>query len=160
MYKNKLKEIMIKRNVSNNQLASETSISHPTISNIKNNEFHNISVNVLTELLTYFDISFSEFGSVYSVNEFYRESLSNISFNDQNVKRLDSRIVKNVGIRCYYEPYFSNRNLNFYSKRYSKNYAFSGNIRINLRSTKLTFEIVDFYFYKTNPHFDFDTFYA
>lgn len=109
MYKNKLKEIMIKRNVSNNQLASETSISHPTISNIKNNEFHNISVNVLTELLTYFDISFSEFGSVYSVNEFYRESLSNISFNDQNVKRLNSRIVKNVGIRCYYEPYFSNR---------------------------------------------------
>ena len=55
MYRNRLKELMLERNISNHKLGRETTISRQAISKIKNNEFHDISVNVLTELLEYFN---------------------------------------------------------------------------------------------------------
>ena len=46
---------MLERNISNHKLGRETTISRQAISKIKNHEFHDISVNVLTEMLEYFN---------------------------------------------------------------------------------------------------------
>lgn len=151
---------MVERDISNNQIALATSLSNPTISNIKNNEFHNISVNVLTKFLEYFDISFTEFGTVYSKEEFLKESLSKMSFNESNLQQLESLILENIEMRCYYNPYSSNETINIHSKRDIKKYSFSGNIRLNIKSSEFTFEVIDFDFYRLNKNYSFDKFYA
>ena len=131
MYKNRLKDLMLERNISNHKLAKETAISRQAISKIKNNEFHDISVNVLTELLEYFDVSFDEFGTIYTREECLQAFLPNKGFNHENLDLLESLLSKNLHISCKYHPYSSKQCLNIYSKGYFKKFSFSGNMRIN-----------------------------
>lgn len=159
MYKNKLKELMLERNISNHRLAKETSISRQAISKIKNNEFHDISVNVLTELLEYFDMPFNEFGTIYTRKECLQALLPNRGFNQKNLNLLESLFSKNLHISCKYHPYSSKQCLNIYSKNYFKKFSFSGNMRINTSLYGLTFEITDFDLYRKSENFHFDDFY-
>lgn len=159
MYKNRLKDLMLERNISNHKIAKETAISRQAISKIKNNEFHDISVNVLTELLEYFDVSFDEFGTIYTREECLQAFLPNKGFNHENLDLLESLLSKNLHISCKYHPYSSKQCLNIYSKGYFKKFSFSGNMRINTTLYGLTFEITDFDLYKKSENFHFDDFY-
>ncbi|MBM7689149.1 transcriptional regulator [Enterococcus ureilyticus] len=159
MYKNRLKELMLERNISNHKLAKETTISRQAISKIKNNEFHDISVNVLTELLEYFDVSFNEFGTIYTREECLRALLPDKGFNHKNLDLLESLFSENLRISCKYHPYSSEQCLNIWSKGYFKKFSFSGNMRINTSLYGLTFEITDFDLYKKSENFHFDDFY-
>lgn len=159
MYKNNLKKLMIERNISNNKLAKETSISRQAISKIKNNEFHDISVNVLTELLEYFDVTFDEFGTIYTRNECLQALLPDKGFTNKNLQLLKSLISKNLNISCTYHPYSNNQSLNIYSKKHDKKFDFSGNFRVNTTLHGLTFEIIDFDLYIRNKKINFDDFY-
>ncbi|GGC97641.1 helix-turn-helix domain-containing protein [Enterococcus wangshanyuanii] len=159
MYKNRLKDLMLERNISNHKLAKETTISRQAISKIKNNEFHDISVNVLTELLEYFDLSFDEFGTIYTREECLRTLLPDKGFNHKNLDLLESLLSENLRISCKYNPYSSEQCLNIWSKGYFKKFSFSGNMRINTSLYGLTFEITDFDLYKKSENFHFDDFY-
>ena len=150
---------MLERGVSNHKLAKETLISRQAISKIKNNEFHDISVNVLTELLAYFNVSFNEFGTIYTREEYLEFMLINKSFNNQNLALLESLLSKNLDISCKYHPYSSKQCLNIYSKAYFKKFSFSGNIRVNTSLYGLTFEIIDFDLYRISKNFEFNDFY-
>lgn len=159
MYKNNLKNLMSEKNISNHKLAKETSLSRQTISKIKNNEFHDISVNVLTELLEYFDMSFNEFGTIYSREECLQELILDKGFTSGNLDLLESLLSKNLHISCKYHPYSSKQCLNIYSKGYFKKFSFSGNMRINTTLYGLTFEITDFDLYRLSNNFVFNDFY-
>ena len=150
---------MIERNISNNKLAKETSISRQAISKIKNNEFHDISINVLTELLEYFDVTFDEFGTIYTRNECLQSLLPDKGFTNKNLQLLESLISKNLQISCTYYPYSNNQSLNIYSKKYFKKFDFSGNFRVNTSLNGLTFEVIDFDLYLRNKKMNFDDFY-
>ncbi|MGN3394171.1 helix-turn-helix domain-containing protein [Enterococcus gallinarum] len=159
MYKNNLKNLMSEKNISNHKLAKETSLSRQTISKIKNNEFHDISVNVLTELLEYFDVSFDEFGTIYSREECLQALIPDRGFTSGNLDLLESLLSKNLHISCKYHPYSSKQCLNIYSKGYFKKFSFSGNMRINTTLYGLTFEITDFDLYRLSNNFVFNDFY-
>lgn len=159
MYKNNLKDLMSERNISSHKLASETSISRQTISKIKNNGFHNISINVLTELLVYFNLSFNDFGTIYTREEYLQMLLFQKSFNYENLSFLEFLLSKNLNVSFNYQPYSSKQCLNLYSKGYFKKFSFSGNIRINTSLHGLTFEIIDFDLYRINKNFCFNDFY-
>lgn len=150
---------MSEKNISNHKLAKETAISRQTISKIKNNEFHDISVNVLTELLEYFDMSFNEFGTIYSREECLQELILDKGFTSGNLDLLESLLSKNLHISCKYHPYSSKQCLNIYSKGYFKKFSFSGNMRINTTLYGLTFEITDFDLYRLSNNFVFNDFY-
>lgn len=159
MYRNNLKKLMIERNISNNKLAKETSISQQAISKIKNNEFHDISINVLTELLEYLDVTFDEFGTIYTRNECLQALLPDKGFTNKNLQLLESLISKNLQISCTYYPYSNNQSLNIYSKKLFKKFDFSGNFRVNTSLNGLTFEVIDFDLYLRNKKMNFDDFY-
>lgn len=150
---------MLERNISNHKLGRETTISRQAISKIKNNEFHDISVNVLTELLEYFNVSFEEFGTIYSREECLQALLPNKGFNSSNLDYIESLLSKNLHISCKYQSYSSEQCLNINSKGYFKRFSFSGNMRINTSLQGLTFEITDFDLYKKSKNFHFDEFY-
>ena len=150
---------MLKRSISNNKLGRETTISRQAISKIKNNEFHDISVNVLTELLDYFDVSFDEFGTIYTREECLQASLPNKVFNHKNLDLLESLLSENLHISCKYHSYSSKQCLNIWSKGYFKKFSFSGNMRINTSFHGVTFEITDFDLYKKKRSFHFEEFY-
>ncbi|CBH26828.1 helix-turn-helix domain-containing protein [Listeria seeligeri] len=159
MYKNRLKELMLERNISNHMLARETTISRQAITKIKNNPFHDISINVLTELLEYFDISFDDFGTIYTREQCLQTLLPDKGFNHKNLDLLESLFSENLCISCKYQPYSSEQCLNIWSKGYYKKFSFSGNMRINTSLYGLTFEITDFDLYRISKNFTFDTFY-
>lgn len=150
---------MSEKNISKHKLAKETSLSRQTISKIKNNEFHDISVNVLTELLEYFDVSFDEFGTIYSREECLQALIPDRGFTSGNLDLLESLLSKNLHISCKYHPYSSKQCLNIYSKGYFKKFSFSGNMRINTTLYGLTFEITDFDLYRLSNNFVFNDFY-
>lgn len=150
---------MSEKNISNHKLAKETAISRQTISKIKNNEFHDISVNVLTELLEYFDVSFDEFGTIYSREECLQALIPDRGFTSGNLDLLESLLSKNLHISCKYHPYSSKQCINIYSKGYFKKFSFSGNMRINTTLYGLTFEITDFDLYRLSNNFVFNDFY-
>lgn len=160
MYKNRLKEIMSERDISNHRLCKETMISRQTISKIKNNEFHDISVNVLTDLLSYFNLSFEEFGTMYSRSKGLQILLKKKVFDEKHLSFLESLIIDSVNVSCYFEPYASNTCLNFRSKGFYKKFEFSGNLRINTRLHGLTLEVIDFNLYKKNKNFTFEEFHT
>lgn len=159
MYKNRLKELMLEKNISNQMLARETTISRQAITKIKHNAFHDISVNVLTELLEYFDVSFDDFGTIYTRQQCLQALLSNKGFNHKNLDLLESLFFENLRLSCNYLPYSSEHCLNIWSKGYFKKISFSGNMRINTSLYGLTFEITDFDLYRISNNFTFNAFY-
>lgn len=151
---------MEERKISNHKLAKETSLSRQSISKIKNNKFHDISVNVLTELLEYFDVSFEQFGTTYSRDQYMQWLISKKCFSKKNIKLLETLLSKNLNLSCKYQPYSSKEKLNIYSKKYFKKFSFTGNIRVNTTLYGLTFEIIDFDLNRTSNNFQFDDFYS
>lgn len=66
MIQTNLKELLNKNNISINRLSIETGLSRPTLTSLMNNESKGIQFDTLEKLLDYFDISISDFFSVYS----------------------------------------------------------------------------------------------
>ncbi|WP_413505866.1 helix-turn-helix domain-containing protein [Brochothrix thermosphacta] len=145
MYRNNLKRILIDKKTSVKQLSENTGISRQTISNIRDNEFHDISSNVLTILLTYFQINYYEFGEIYTHEEYLQYKLSKVGFNDENLKKLNALFIKhcNLDLRFSFDTYGNDRSLNFNSSRHFRKIACNGNVRINTTLYGLTFDIID-----------------
>lgn len=66
MIQTNLKELLNRNNISINKLSIETGLSRPTLTSLMNNESKGIQFDTLEKLLDYFNISISDFFSVYN----------------------------------------------------------------------------------------------
>ena len=150
---------MKEKNVSIHQLAKETGISRQTISNIKNNPFHNTSGHLLGRLALYFNVNLDEI--VTPVSDYvYLEYLLNLKkFSDVNIQYLESLIFEKTNILCQFHVYASEESLNINSKNIYKKFAFSGNFRSEISFNGLTFNIIDFDFHKKDSSYLFKDFF-
>lgn len=148
MYKNRLREIMTDRNITQNGLSEKIGISRQTIVKILGNPFHDMSTNILTALLIGLDTNFYELGKVYSTDQYLEEQLTIKGFTNNNLEKLTELMEERSRFKLRYSPYCMLRCLNFYADKRSKR-DFSGNIRININLDGLFFEVVDFDYF--NP---------
>ena len=66
MIQTNLKELLNRNNISINKLSIETGLSRPTLTSLMNNESKGIQFDTLEKLLDYFNISISDFFSIYN----------------------------------------------------------------------------------------------
>lgn len=66
MIENNLKKLLREKKISVNMLSKETGLSRPTLTSLMNNDSKGIQFETLEKIIDYFDISISDFFSVYS----------------------------------------------------------------------------------------------
>ncbi|MGX7014323.1 helix-turn-helix domain-containing protein [Vagococcus silagei] len=133
---------MATNNMSINKLSEDTGISRQTLCKIRDNKFYDISSNILTQLLTLLEINYYDFGSVYSHFDYLQEKLSELSFNEENIKKLKQIINLKCGtkVKLKFSSYNSNQSLNFRSSIKFKKMFLNGNIRINTECIDFDFD--------------------
>lgn len=146
MLKNNLKQIMEDRKLSQNGLAKKTGISRQVIINAVKNPFHVMDSNILTALLMELNMTLEEFGTLYTPKQYLDEMLKVIGFTTNNLDLLSRLVKEKTNFQLKYEPYSSNRTINFRIHKNSR-IDFSGNVRAKSTWEGLVFEVIDFDLY-------------
>lgn len=143
--KNNLKELLLKKEMSQSALAKKTQLDRGTIKKIINNEFHDMKMTTIRKLMDVLEVDWDELIISHEKVKYFWECLIPYSFNKKNIGLLREKVYENdLGLSFKIQTYGNDCNTNLTLENKKLNIVIDMNMSVFWTERGITLTIVDF----------------